>query len=62
MGHRPKSYNLLSTVNKKVDSPTKPVIDKDLLRELVSGAQKIFENAESLFNEARLLKLSLRSG
>jgi AbiV family abortive infection protein len=55
MGHRPKSYNLLSTVNKKVDSPTKPVIDKDLLRELVSGAQKIFENAESLFNEARLL-------
>lgn len=35
--------------------PTKLVIDKGVLHELVSGAQKIFENAESLFNEGRLL-------
>jgi AbiV family abortive infection protein len=39
-----------------VDSSTKPVIDKGVLREVVSGAQKIFENAESLFNEACLLR------
>lgn len=38
-----------------MNPPTKLVIDKDALRELVSGAQKIFENAKSLFNEARLL-------
>ena len=43
-------------MNKKVDPPTKLVIDKGGLRELVSGAQKIFENAESLCNEARLLR------
>jgi AbiV family abortive infection protein len=39
-----------------VNPPTKLVIDKGVLREVVSGAQKIFENAQSLFNEARLLR------
>jgi AbiV family abortive infection protein len=42
-------------MNKKLDPPTNFVIDKGVLRELVSGAEKIFENAESLFNEARRL-------
>jgi hypothetical protein len=31
-------------------------IDKELLRKLVSGAQKTFENAELLFQEASLLR------
>ena len=39
-----------------MNRPIKLVIDKGVLRDLVSGAQKIFENAESLFNEARLLR------
>jgi len=43
-------------MNKKLDPPTNLVVDKGVLRELVSGAQKIFENAESLFNEARVLR------
>ena len=43
-------------MTKRVDPPTRLVIDKDVLHELVSGAQKIFENAESLFNEANLLR------
>ena len=47
---------LCSAMTKRVDPPTRLVIDKGVLRELVSGAQKIFENAESLFNEARLLR------
>lgn len=42
-------------MNKKVDAPVKLDIDKGIWRELVSGAQKIFENAESLFKEAHLL-------
>ena len=46
---------LYPAVNEQATPPTKPVIDTGVLRELVSGAQKIFENAESLFNEARLL-------
>lgn len=43
-------------MNKKLDPPTKLVIDKGVLHELVCGAQKILENAESLFNEAHLLR------
>jgi len=42
-------------MNKESHPPTNFVVDKGVLRELVSGAEKIFENAESLFNEARLL-------
>ena len=42
-------------MNKELDPPTNFVSDKGVLRELVSGAEKIFENAESLINEARLL-------
>jgi AbiV family abortive infection protein len=38
-----------------MDPATKVVIDKGVLGELVAGVQKIFENAESLFNEAQLL-------
>lgn len=53
---QPKSPNMNSAMNEKASPPTRPIIDEGVLRALVSGAQKIVENAESLFNEARLLR------
>jgi AbiV family abortive infection protein len=38
-----------------VSPPSKPTFDRALLAELARGAQKMFENAEALYREAKIL-------